>query len=892
MKERKGKRTDIRLWMLLVMMVMGIIPSSAQKQSLQTLFDAPEQHMNNSPGVRKASGDVIVVDLSQWQSEYSTTLTVHGGKRYKFMNGTITANADLVGPLLKVTEDSEVELASTAHLAGGGQSTTYLTQLTNGGVMLVTGGSFSPTTYVNAVLVEPFMGGVESSYFRMTGGTVNGNLICNNAMNLHHEQSAHEDEYVLGNPLPDGTVPTPVRVSEQSGKPHLSANGVNYPYHIRIEGGTVNGEIIGNAKVSGEATVNVVRGTVYLSSSLNKTITIVCYNYDTCIMEGYFDVDNGNGYNIKQSDVNFIYLKGMNDYRLSLEGNRVYVRNILSAEVSSPSIIYDDYTALLTLSCDTEGATIYYTTNGKDPRESGTAYSNPFTLRSAGLVRVAAYKDGTWSEVVEMTVLPAFSIYNDLPAEGAEISARIVTYHEFILSLVNEIIRKTNKAEIISQVNALKAQYEAAEANWKVSLQTIQASSVGYDITKDKLATLRTAIDGSYHNVYQQLQEILANLKPGNSGSLQDLFDDMANGGQGDDPTNVETDDDVDLDGDVTVKPGLQILFDGSTGEGGTTSWHFTGGNLYIDTGATVEFRNVNFDGTTDNYIYVSGTLIIDVNVTIYNIIHFIYVRPGGKVIWRGGNGTTTGEAIHNEGGTVEIHGGTLTATTYTIYNIRGYVNIYGGNFNGCTLNCDIMKILAGMFNGGSQAGLFNVGTVTIQGGTFSGMASDGSELAMRNGLKGIVYLQKGTLGGGEGTLQTLNDVYLSHEASLGAVIAESNARLHITDKPERSMRVTFGNGHKVPLANNPIIFGDLGYELTEEDAELFDITPPDMYTAEYDEYTKSIMLYCHIPTAVREMDANNEESDTWYTINGQRLTVRPVKRGIYIQNGRKVVIK
>ena len=50
------------------------------------------------------------------------------------------------------------------------------------------------------------------------------------------------------------------------------------------------------------------------------------------------------------------------------------------------------------------------------------------------------------------------------------------------------------------------------------------------------------------------------------------------------------------------------------------------------------------------------------------------------------------------------------------------------------------------------------------------------------------------------------------------------------------------------------------------------------------------------IATSLMEKEiVNSEESATatsWYSIDGQKLCGKPTKRGVYIQNGKKVVVK
>lgn len=45
-------------------------------------------------------------------------------------------------------------------------------------------------------------------------------------------------------------------------------------------------------------------------------------------------------------------------------------------------------------------------------------------------------------------------------------------------------------------------------------------------------------------------------------------------------------------------------------------------------------------------------------------------------------------------------------------------------------------------------------------------------------------------------------------------------------------------------------------------------------------------------PTAVRSVTVGGGDNDGWYTLGGQRLSSRPTRQGIYVRQGRKVVIK
>ena len=56
----------------------------------------------------------------------------------------------------------------------------------------------------------------------------------------------------------------------------------------------------------------------------------------------------------------------------------------------------------VSLSCATEGTTIYYTTDGSDPKENGREYKHPFTVYNTCTVRAVAAKDD-WNDSTEAT---------------------------------------------------------------------------------------------------------------------------------------------------------------------------------------------------------------------------------------------------------------------------------------------------------------------------------------------------------------------------------------------------------------------------------------------------------------------------------------------------------
>ncbi|MCQ2324252.1 MAG: chitobiase/beta-hexosaminidase C-terminal domain-containing protein [Paludibacteraceae bacterium] len=91
--------------------------------------------------------------------------------------------------------------------------------------------------------------------------------------------------------------------------------------------------------------------------------------------------------------------------------NSIKVTYIASAPaVANPTITADTVANVywkpitVTLACETEGAAIYYTTNGSEPTASATKYTDPFSVTATTTVKAIAIKSGLDnSEVVSKT---------------------------------------------------------------------------------------------------------------------------------------------------------------------------------------------------------------------------------------------------------------------------------------------------------------------------------------------------------------------------------------------------------------------------------------------------------------------------------------------------------
>ena len=81
-------------------------------------------------------------------------------------------------------------------------------------------------------------------------------------------------------------------------------------------------------------------------------------------------------------------------------------------------------------------------------------------------------------------------------------------------------------------------------------------------------------------------------------------------------------------------------------------------------------------------------------------------------------------------------------------------------------------------------------------------------------------------------------------------------------------------------------------YDITEEDRENLYYSDRDAYELLLD--YKAIMLYFNYndPDGIRDIKDSKNLNDSWYTLDGRKLQGKPTQRGIYIKDGKKMLIK
>lgn len=148
--------------------------------------------------------------------------------------------------------------------------------------------------------------------------------------------------------------------------------------------------------------VRVYSGNTMTVSSETKSIEQITLVFGTgdkrneiTVNDGNFSVDTWTG---NASEVVFS-VEGSSGHRRIQKVEVTYVRAVSAPEISGTTPFTDNTTVTITAE---QGATIYYTTDGKTPSSTSTLYSSPFTIDQSLTVQAIAIRNGVTSNVASM----------------------------------------------------------------------------------------------------------------------------------------------------------------------------------------------------------------------------------------------------------------------------------------------------------------------------------------------------------------------------------------------------------------------------------------------------------------------------------------------------------
>lgn len=315
-------------------------------------------------------------------------------------------------------------------------------------------------------------------------------------------------------------------------------------------------------------------------------------------------------------------------------------------------------------------------------------------------------------------------------------------------------------------------------------------------------------------------------------------------------------------------------------------------GDIVVSPGSTVTFTHLYFWGCgCKNYVYVWGTLIIDYNIYIHNYLRFIYLRPGGRVIIRGLNGTVTEEVVYVDGGTIEYRGGDVTGGTYGWYNTGGIIYIYDGTIRGGTCGGYTgVKGTTYIYGGTIFGGFVNYGTTYWHGGTVTGVCPiGGAGHTIYNYQGGTIYIYGGTCSG-PGSIWSQGVIYLDggSNVSVNDIYVILGCRIYIISKLTYVLRlhITIEN----VILDTPIILGGEGYTLTADDCSHLQIELPEGYEWHFDEAAGGVVI-TKVDAAVNAIKADGSPKVQVHDLQGRRAD-RTVSGQVYTREGKKYMAK
>ena len=100
---------------LRLLVLVGLVACLGSVQAQDDLQDYINKISSQKASARRTPSDITEVDLSQFSAtNRKTTLNVANGKNFRFINGTLTRDASLDGPIMHIGGGSYVEISTGA----------------------------------------------------------------------------------------------------------------------------------------------------------------------------------------------------------------------------------------------------------------------------------------------------------------------------------------------------------------------------------------------------------------------------------------------------------------------------------------------------------------------------------------------------------------------------------------------------------------------------------------------------------------------------------------------------------------------------------------------------------------------------------------------------------
>ena len=323
--------------------------------------------------------------------------------------------------------------------------------------------------------------------------------------------------------------------------------------------------------------------------------------------------------------------------------------------------------------------------------------------------------------------------------------------------------------------------------------------------------------------------------------NLHDLFDEIADGGTEDNPTDVMGDEDeVSADEPEDMKDDLHILFgdpeDKDDGNESTKAFMLSISGEYgirIPATSSIEFKNINIDlgeNAMNSFIEVYGKLIINTNVYIRNVCtcteQVIYVRPGGTLVWRGGINNIPGVVIYNDGGTVIYEGGNTYGTIYGIHNA-------------------------------------NDGKIIIKDGSIGG-----GEYAIYNPSNGEIDIYDGSVINGD--IYSNDNITTGGSVGISTIYIPWNRHINLTSSITTDWSVNISDIQNINV-QTAFIYGTGGYKLTEEDLEHIRTNLPEKYCLILDGNMNIIYIVDRDYAGIDNIIFNAKNVEKIFSIDGKQ---------------------